>query len=508
MFVSTNAEYGAYLYQNNDKNRRGLNVYHLSEIQNIAGRAKSGDMITAEVQLPVFILSPWERENLARLNSDILGILISRMNRISSLEWKVLRKVNEEDRIVETLKSFRQIFNEYDDLQNMNELVVRRKALVNIREELKDVKEDLSNFDASLRRWKRRLKRKTEESSNEIADWINHANAEDDFEEFKKKWVFDLLVHGSEAIYKQFIDGALENFYTLPGGSVYPLRGQYVGSGTGYIQMMPGYDPKIYFSDEMIFDSYVPVSARSYGLIPIEALLNKTAESLLFDRLAAERADGTKPPEKLVILGDSSKMFGDLNSINFNVPHPEAEQKRVETVVNEERKNAVRVLSGIGHPLVVDVSKADTFQQQSERQDKIKKDIALVFSATPMEMGLSGSDDVSGRSTGESQERIERERGVFPIIRIIDKTVSNKLIPFKFGSGWILEHKTGLTEAEQLKHDTMKVQSDTYSINEIREDRGDDPYPEEIYDRPRGMAQESQQPGLNELNPLFTRETK
>jgi hypothetical protein len=507
MYLSTNAEYGTYLYQNYDKNKRGINVYSLSEIQNIVGQDKSGKRITAEVQLPIFILTPWERENLARLNSDILGLLIARMNKISSLDWNIKRKKNEEDRIAETLKSFQQIYNEYDDPQNMKNLIIRRKCLINIKEELKEVKDDLSNFDSSLRRWRKRIKRNIEDSSQKIVDWVNSANIEDDFEEFKKKWVFDLMIHGSEAIYKQYTDGLLENIYTLPGGSVYPLRSEYVGSLSGYVQMMPGYDPKIYFSDEMIFDNYVPISARSYGLIPLEALLNKIAESLLFDRLAAERADGTKPPEKLVILGDNSKMFN-LNDINFEVPVDQVEQKRVETIINEERKNAVRVLSGVGTPVIVDVSKADTFAQQSERQEKLKKDIALVFSATPIEMGLAGSEDISGRATSESQERIERERGVFPIIKIIDKTMSNKIIPYRFGSGWLLNHETGLTEAEQLKLEIMKIQSDTYSVNEIREERGEEPYPEEVYNRPRGISPQQQQVGANELNPMYIRDLK
>ena len=504
----TRPEDGMYLYQNYDKNKRGINVYSFSEIQTVTGQVKSGQRITAEVQLPVFILTPWERENIARLNSDILGLVIARMNRISSLEWKVKRKINEEDRIVDQLKAYKQIFNEYNDLTNVNDLVVRRKCLINIKNELPEIKNDLTNFESSLRRWRKKIKKNIEDSSQKIGDWINNSNLEDDFEEFKKKWVFDLMVHGSEAIYKQYVDGLLENFYTLPGGSVYPLRGEYIGSKNGYVQMLPGYDPKIYFANEMLFDNYVPVSARSYGLIPIEALLNKIAESLLFDKLAAERADGTKPPEKLIILGDNSKMFGDLNSIGFNIPADENEQKRVETIINEERANAVRVLSGIGTPIVVDVSKADTFAAQSARQEKLKKDIALVFSATPMEMGLAGSENTSGRATSESQERIERERGIFPIVRIIDKTMTNKIIPLRFGTGWILEHKTGMTEAEQLKLDTMKIQSDTYSVNEIREERGDDPYSDEIYDRPRGMVTQPSHLGANELNPMYVRDLK
>ncbi len=357
-----------------------------------------------------------------------------------------------------------------------------------------------------MRRWRKRIKYTIEDSSQKIIDWLNSANLEDDFEEFQKKWVFDLMIHGSEAIYKKYINGALEDFYLLPGGSVFPLRSKYVGAQTGYVQMLAGYMPQIYFSNELLFDSYVPISARSYGLIPIEALINKISESLLFDKLAAERADGTKPPEKLVILGSNNNMFGDIGDAGFNVPINQEEQKRIETIVNEERKNAIRVISGHGTPVIADISKADTFESQSNRQTSLKKDIALVFSATPMEMGLAGSDDTSGRSTSETQERIERERGVFPIVRIIDKTITAKIIPYKFGSGWKLEHKTGLTEAEQIKLDSMMLTSGSYDINAIRETRGDEPYPEEIYDRPLGISQDNQSAGQNEMSPLYIRE--
>jgi len=490
-----------------DTKRRGLNVYTMSEIINVTGSDKYGNIKTVGAQIPIFILTPMEREWLVRMNSSLFGIITSRMNKISSLDWSVKKKKDEEDLIVEKLKAYRQVWAENDNNTNIKELVIRRRAVMTIQSEIPDVKDDLSNFDGALLRWKRKIKINNQYSASQIEDWINTINSEDDFEEFQKKWVFDLMVHGAEAIYKQFIDSHLENAYLLPGGSVCPIRSRYVGSSTGYVQMLHGYEPKIYFSDEMIFDAYVPVSARSYGLIPIEALINKVSESLLFDRLAAERADGTKPPEKLVILGEQSKMFGDLNSVSFNIPKNQNEQKRIETIVNEERKNAIRVISGVGQPVVADISKADTFSQQSDRQSKLIRDIGFVFNASPFEMSLAGSEFVAGRETAGEQAKQEKERGIYPKVRIIDKTLTNKIIPFKFGSGWIFEHNTGLSEAEQIKLDAQKLSSGSYDVNKIREERGDDPYPEDIYNRPPGQQVTNQQPGFNDVNPFFIKET-
>lgn len=506
---SSSIDYGGVtggLSSGQNQNRRGLNVYTLSEIVGVTGRTLDGKMITAQSQIPVFILSPFERENIARLNSDVLGLVLSRMNTVSSLDWSIKRKINIEDQIAEKLKAFKQVYTEYSDSANIDHLVVRRRALIEIRKELPDVKDDLSNFDMALRRWKKRLKISDQANIQSIESWVNNINAEDDFEEFKKKWVFDLMVHGAFAGYKDRINGLVENLYGLPGGTVYPLRGRYVGGATGYAQIVPGFEPKIYFDNEMFFNRYVPITSRSYGLIPLEALINKIAESMLFDKTAAERADGTKPPEKLVVFGNNNRMFGDIGNFNLDTPLPEGEQQRIETKLNEARKNAIATLSGVGTPVVSDISKADTFQQQSERQDKLKRDIGHVFGASPLEMALTGSEDTSGRATSESQERLERAKGIFPLVKIIDKTMTNKIIPFKFGSGWVLEHETGLTEAEQIALETKKLQSGRYSVNEVREASDDEPYPEEIYNRPSGNVQQGQGPGQNEMSPFFMRQ--
>lgn len=505
MIINTYNE-ESYYHDVKNKNRRGLNVFTMSEIIGISGMAKTGNRITAQVQIPIFILSPIERETIARMNSYIFGIVLSRMNRISSLKWDITKKSSNEDRIVEYLKTYKQIHDEYGDINSLKDKVIRRKMYMNIKEELPDVKEDLSNFDASLRRWKKLLNIRITDSSQRIQDWIENVNNEDDFEIYKKKWVFDLLIHGSTSHFKKYINGVLEDIYMLPGGSVYPLRSRYVGGTTGYAQILPGFDPKIYFQDEMIFNRYVPTSARSYGLIPLEALINKIAESLLFDKLAADRADGTKPPEKIVVFGEKTGLMGDLGNVEFDTPIDKSKQTQLETKLNEERKNAVITLSGYGTPIVMDISKADTFQAQSERQSKLLKDIALVFNTSNIEINLTGGDNTSGRTTSESQERIEREKGIYPIVRMMDKTVSKGWIPFKFGGGWVFEHKTGLSDEEQLRLETMKIQTGTYDVNQIREERGDEPYPEDKYERPPGNSQDEQGPGSSEINPMYTRQ--
>src|SRR4030042_926941 len=150
--------------------RRGISVYNISEIVSVQGRDRSGNLQTGEVQIPIFILSPQERENIARLNAYIFAVVTGRMQRISGLEWTVTRKLKEEDRIAQSLKMLRDIWRENDNQADMKQLLVRIRAAKMIREELPDVKDDLSNFDASLRRWKQLQKRSLTDSSPEIID--------------------------------------------------------------------------------------------------------------------------------------------------------------------------------------------------------------------------------------------------------------------------------------------------------------------------------------------------
>lgn len=477
-------------------NRRGLTVYNLSELQGITGTLKSGKRLTGTVEQALFGLNPNERIDIFRLCSDVFGIVTSRMNRIAGLEWTINKESQIEDRIEVELRAYNQLYSEYDE-PDMKSMVVRARAKVEVQKYLPDVKDDLSNFENALLRWSRNNKIKAEDQSKQIQDWLLEPNIHDNFDDFIKKYVCDLMVHGSGSIYKEKADdNRLDNFYVLPGGTVLPLKSAYVGGGSAFVQLMPGIQPRIYYQDEVSFASYVPSTASSYGMIPLEALVNKVAESLMFDRLAAERSDGTVPPEKVVIFGDKSP-FGDLGQQDqFELPIDSNEQKRIETVLNEPRLNAIRTLTGVGQPLVLDLSKADTFGQQMERQTKIRESIALVYNMSNMEINLTGGEDTSGRSTSEAQEKIEKEKGIGPVLKLILERLNKDIIPLRYGSGYKFEFKAGFSDAEQLQMDRDKVLSGTYSVNQIRIARGDPPYPEEEYDRPQGA--QAQQMGTQE----------
>lgn len=483
------------------ENARGMNVFTLSELRGVTGRTKTGGLIRGKMQYFLFGLSPEERISIMQSSSYVQAVISSRMNRISSLEWDVIPKKENQDEIVNSIKRFKQIFTEMDDPSSVKHLVTRLKIANGLIKEMPELKPDLSNFDTALIRYKKKLDKQITQSKQHIVDWLSEPNTEDEFDDWIKKFVESYMLHGSAAIYKEWEGNQLDNFYMLPGGTVYPMRGEHVGMPTAYIQMGYEYFPKIYFKDEVIFVNYLPSAARSHGYVPLDSLVFKVSEQLLFDQFAAERADGTKEPEKLIVFGDQKTPFGDLTG-ELDLPMHTDEQKRIEEKLNTIRKGAIATISGVGHPVVEDISKADTFAAQSERQDKLLRDIALVFNMTNMEINLAGGEFTSGRETSETQGEIEEGKGTRPIIQKIETIINRSLLPYRFGSEFIFKYKKGLTELEQTNLDTAKKQSGTYTNNEIRIQRGDDPIIGEGND---DLPSDQQQPDGTQAAPFNMR---
>ncbi len=530
--------------------KRGINVLTMSELWGVVGRDKYNQMVQGLIERPLFGLTIEERIDLFRKCSPLFGIVTSRMNRISALEWEIEKDSKIEDRVESRLKMWKSLADEYKvqgpaqmqvgmqlpgappvpqgqppaatgpgaqtqvnpqvpqsapampSPQDLQAMAIRRRTFVRLRQVLPELKEDLSNFGNCLIRWRKRIRETTDDRSREIKEWLMEPNRQETYEDTIKKMVQDLMVHGSYSLYKEMgKDKLLVNLYVLPGGTVIPMRSRYVGGPTAYFQMIPSLEPKVYFQDEIVYKSYCPSSNMSYGMIPLEALVNKLAETLFFDQLAAMRADGTTPPDKVVLFGENAP-FGDLTAggEDLKVPLNSAEQARIEQVINEPRKYAIRVLSGYGSPAVLDLSKADTFNYQQERQRYIREEIALCFNMSNVEINLTGSTDTSGRSTSESQERIEREKGIYPIVLLIESTFNRDILPYRWGSQYRLKYKSGLSEQEELDMDTKKVMSKTYSINEVRMARGDEPFPGEQFDVPEGGQPKA--PDGSEMSPF------
>lgn len=476
---------------------RGYSVYSASQLMGISGRDKEGNYQTMDYQVPLFALDPFSRVEIFKLCAPVFGVVTSRMNRISALETQVVPDSKNEDKIVQDLKHLKSLHDEYPT-DSFYGLGVRLQCVHLIRQEIPEILPDLSNFNSALFRWSRRIKATKQDVADQILEWLQRPNQNQEWVDFAKSCVFDLMVHGALALYKEEMGGKIENLYVLPGGTVYPLQHERVGGATAYVQTLMTLDPIILYQDELVYLPYIPSSASAYGFVPLDALVNKTAESLLFDRLMAEQADGTKPPEKIMIFGEQVP-FGDFKGMeNFaSMPLRKEEQSRIEHIVNEARHNAVRVLSGFGQPFVLDLSRENTMGIQMQRQEAILKDIALVFNMSNMEVNLSGGDGTSGRNTSESQAEIENAKGTRPITKALESRFNTQIIPFRFGPGYKLEFLTGESETEEHQTTAAKMQTGIYAVNEIRIEKGLDPFNDPQFDLPpqTQQTQEGQQPG-------------
>ena len=487
------------------KNLRGLNVWSLTELRSLAGQTKKGDIVQGTIQYPIFSLNPWERIEIMKSVAYIQAVVTSRMNRISALDWTVTTQKRNQDKIYDKIRHLKQLFDEYDNIADMSHLMLRFKIYQELKHYMFDLKKDLSNFQTALLRFKKRTDSMNGDQTQEIIDWLSQPNMEDDFDDWIKKYVESLMVHGTSSVYKEWLEEQqkIDNFYILPGGSVYPMRSVQVGSYVAYVQIMESHFPKFYFQDEVSFINYVPSAARSYGYVPLDCLINKIAEQMLFDQFAAERADGTKEPEKLIAFGDNKSVFGDLTG-EINLPMDKDEQKRVEEKLNTIRKGAIMTISGVGTPVAIDISKADTFAAQIQRQDKLLRDVALVFNMTNMEVNLAGGQFTSGRETSESQAEIEEGKGTRPIIKKIESLLTRDIIPYRYGIGYMFEYQKGRTEEEQANLDTIRMNSGTWTKNAIREDRGDDPIPGEENEK-LPETQAGMKPDGTQTNPFNMR---
>lgn len=482
------------------RKERGMQVYTMSQLMGMTGRTKSGDLVTGTVEQPIFYLNIEEREGIFRLCAPVHAVVSGRMNRISGLPWTITCDRKNEDLLATKMKSLHQIFKEYEAVPDFKYQVARAQIVNFLRRDMPDLLPDLSNFQGAMMRWKKRIDNDHTDRAEQVQEWLLTPNLTDTWEDFVKKYVYDLLIHGNSAIYKETLSGRVENFYLLAGGTVMPLKSAFVGGLGAFAQVTQGYEPKIYYQDEISFSQYIPATARAYGYVPLEALINKIAETMLFDKLMAEQADGTKLPEKMVIVTESSP-FGSMDK-EFSVSMDADKQKRIETKLNQPKRGAVVTFSG-NSATVVDLSRENTMEIQMQRQKDIREEVGMVFQASSMEMNLTGSEDVSGRNTAEEQSKIMMNKAILPITNQLTTKINRELLPFRFGLGYKFAFDSGADEMAQIELLAKKMTTGLFSVNEIRSDELNlDAFPGEQFELP--TAAQQPQPGTED-NPMFTK---
>jgi hypothetical protein len=497
--------------QFNSAHKRGLQVYTLSQIISASGRGEDGSMLTWGVEQPYFFLTAQQRNEITKLSTPVFGVVSSRMNKISGIDFNIVPAKKIEDRVANEMKSLKQIFDEYKNATDLKYLTIKAQIVQKLSHELPDVLPDLSNFNGCLTRWKKRIMSVQSSTGEEIKEWMQEPNNGTTWTSYVKKVFYNLLIHGCEGTYKQYETDKrglkrLENFDSLTGGTIYRFKSAYFSGTDGYVQMVAGFEPQIFFANELMFIPYLPVSVQNYPMVPLEALVNKVAEGLLFDRLMAEQADGTKPPEKLAIVTEGNQNpFSDFDKPESMPINPD-EQRRIEMKINEPRRGAIMTFAG-NDVKVVDLSRENTMAIQNERQKDIREDVALVFNMSNMEVNLTGSGETGGRSTSESQAEIEQGKGITPLLKIIEESMSKDIIPFRYGFGWKMEYQKSQNDLQAQQIIQLMLANGEITINENREKKGLPTFDNPQFDNPMiAGANGQQQTGSNPATPQYMKQ--
>ncbi|MDR2193855.1 MAG: hypothetical protein LBP19_05230 [Treponema sp.] len=475
----------------NKENRRGYAVLDDRVILPQAAVNKYGETETVNYALSNIALDIYERLDIFRSCSPIFSIVTGRMNYISGMEWRITQKKKVEDEIVYKIKFAKQIFDEFKGGEDPRHIGISVKAKQFIARYLPDLLPDMANFDKSLFRWSTKLRKDIGNRAAEIEAWLHKPSRNTTIENFLKILVFNTHVHGIAGVYKKKSEfsNRINELYTLPGGSVYPRAKIFVDDPDGFIQVIDNYKAQLFDTGEAAAISFAQFDTNDFCL-PLDAIVNNISEILLFERRAADMSNGEKYPEKMVVFGQTVP-FGDLggNGESFQMPLPKDEQEKIQRTVNETRKDAILIVSGHGTPAVVDISRADTFNAQSDRIRMLREQIGNVFGASNAEMNLTGTDSTNGRESSQTQERKDREKGIYPHLKSIENMFNYDIIPNRYSEDWMFSFEMSLSEREQIEMWKNKLESGLFSVNEIRTmDIGIDAFNDKQFDIPKGAT--------------------
>lgn len=484
-----------------DNKRRGAYFYESSAIQNVTGRDKNGSLINVPTPYPQFYLTVQQRCDFARLSSPVFIVLSTRMNKISNKDFEIVRMKDEEEEVIEYLKGCYQIYKEREMYNDMKSIVMKVKAVGMISKYIEDILPDMSNFSTALLRWRKSVQHTQLSEAERIKEWLMQPNQGVTWEDFTKKYVADCLIHGACAVYKQKgADGLLDNFDTLASGSVYRAIPQYFTTYNAYVQRTSRGEAIIYHKDEISYSQYLPVGWMGGSMIPLECIIAMVSNQLLADRLMADQADGTRPPEKIVVVTNQMPNLDKTEELPMNT----SDQKRIEEKVSRPKKYPVITLTG-NDAKILDIGIKDAAGNSLERQVDIRKVTASVFGLSNMEMNLTGSADVSGRETGKEQGEIDRGRGEYPIQANLARAMTYDIIPGKFGTGWKMQYPETKNELEKEQLDALRLQNGKVSKNDLREEDGRAPWEDDRYNQPDDAAGQGD-PNGSIVNPLNMRQ--
>ncbi len=437
----------------------------------MTGRDFQGNVVSEDLAYPRFLLLPEQRLEIYKKQSAVFSVISNRAGKIGGLEFKVVTKRADEDRQIQYMRMAKQIRDEYLAYDGDDFLTYRMsaKALeMELHKQLPTLLPDLSNFDRALIRWRTMSSIRSSVSTSEIEDRLAKPNKKEGWEDFIKKYVVDFLLHGSAALFKKFESHLVESLHILPGGTVYPVSHPTVNNDDTYIQFVVGIEPQVMTGYELCVDNYLPNSMTQFGMVPLDALVVEVSTLMLSAGYQAGRADGSTLPSKVVLFGSGPGIDEIGEARVDNVMDPQR-KKRFESQIQQMIKGGILAITGVGTPHVLDLSQDSMSDFVIEYSKELKKMIGLAFGASAMEMNETGSDSTSGRSTSESEERIDMSRAIYPMVKSIESTMTRGVLPQMGGENCLFQLQTGSTEREEMQRLKEMFESGLHTPNEIRQ---------------------------------------
>ena len=464
-------------------------------------------------------LSPWDSLEIYRLQSIIYSIVTQRAMIFSGMEDRIVPNYKIEDEIVYKLDEHKLILEEIDPEQDPYEYA---KHFFEINKYLHNyyLKTDMSNYDKCKRMFIKSIKRHINRSAQEVLDWLYQPKQGYQIQDFKKQWVIDNLVHGRNVIQRP--NKNFDGFALLPGGTVYKVPDIFVGqhSYERYVQLTYGYfgwdttqRPLYFTSEDLSCGYYIPNSAVTNGVKPLDAVINNVITAVNVDSLLMENSNNEKPPEYLIMVMDNGIEPESIATGSEQVDQIELE--RLEESVNVKKKDrAIKIVKQYGNSAeLMNLSKENLISILNPYIDVIRKAISQAFHATPNEMGETDTGGMIAKSGAEQQRELYLNQSIKPLSQMWENQFTHEIIKGRFGIRpltdigidpyWTLKLDTQLSENELLDN-AVKMIGLPYTPNEIREYLGKDP----INDDSANRLQTAQQETFQEEKSIANYKTK
>lgn len=428
------------------------------------------------------------------------SVITLRQNTMVTHRPKIETLKEAEERISAYLFNLKDIFSEFGDA-TLPHAGLRTRIYLEIAKYLGPhmVRPDLTNFNKAHNRWFQEIQQQKFDHSQAALEYFENPAPGKTWAEFVKQFVMDFLVVGRAGVWMETFGGPAPrygNFHMFPSGTLYRVGPVRLGEPDAYVQIvqdfsgLPVEEPLLFEEHEVLYEELVSVSSAGVPMTPINAFVNLALERMLSEKQRLKYADGSKKVQKVLAIGQPGQKPADFVTSRApgayeNAGPPKTDVRRITLKVNEQTEDDVAVIDSTGNIQVIDLTRADLLDYFSTRDDAIQREAGRCWWATPMEMGLAGSDDTSGRSTSEAQERIALAAGTAPIVVALESAM-NTAARRKFGNGLVFSLEMERTEREIAELMKLEKGTGVLAVNDILRKHGLRVYDDERFDLPDG----------------------